>query len=71
MQRIFCLLLSLTHTSFILQRTIRSIQQFLALDEQERRLLLRSLTDEQYIDIMNVLSIYPYVTMNISWKGIE
>lgn len=62
---------SLSHRSFILQRTIRSIQQFLALDDKERRLLLRTLTDEQYHDIINVVSIYPYVTMNVSWKGIE
>lgn len=33
--------------------------------------MLCSLTDEQYSDIMNVLSIYPYVTMNVSWGGIE
>lgn len=70
MRRIFRSLF-FSHRSFILQRTIRSIQQFLALDDKERRLLLRTLTDEQYHDIINVLSIYPYVTMNVSWKGIE
>jgi hypothetical protein len=28
--------------------------------------MLRSITDEQYDDIMNVLSIYPHVTMEVS-----
>ena len=41
------------------------------MDDEQRRSILRSLTDEQYHDIMNVLSIYPNVTMNVTWGGIE
>jgi hypothetical protein len=41
------------------------------MNDEQRRSMLCSLTDEQYSDIMNVLSIYPYVTMNVSWGGIE
>jgi hypothetical protein len=40
-------------------------------NDEERRLMLRSLTDEQYDDIMNVLSIYPDVTMKTSWGGMK
>jgi hypothetical protein len=40
------------------------------MDDEERRSMLRSITDEQYDDIMNVLSIYPYLTMNVSCGGI-
>jgi hypothetical protein len=36
------------------------------MDNEARRSMLRSITDEQYDDIMNVLSIYPYVTMDVS-----
>jgi len=36
------------------------------MDNEERRSILRSITDEQYDDIINVLSIYPHITMNVS-----
>ena len=36
------------------------------MDNEARRSMLRSITDEQYDDIMNVLSIYPHVTMDVS-----
>lgn len=36
------------------------------MDNEGRRSMLRSITDEQYDDIMNVLSIYPHVTMDVS-----
>jgi len=51
---------------FLLKHTIKSIRQFAAMDSEARRSMLRSITDEQYDDIMNVLSIYPYVTMDVS-----
>ncbi len=41
------------------------------MDDEQRRSMLRSLTDEQYYDIMNVLAIYPHVKMNVSCGGIE
>jgi translocation protein SEC63 len=48
------------------KHTIKSIRQFAAIDNEARRSMLRSITDEQYDDIMNVLSIYPHVTMEVS-----
>lgn len=36
------------------------------MDNDARRSMLRSITDEQYDDIMNVLSIYPHVTMDVT-----
>jgi len=51
---------------FLFKHTIKSIRQFAAMDNDARRSMLRSITDEQYDDIMNVLSIYPYVTMDVS-----
>lgn len=36
------------------------------MDNEARRSMLRSITDEQYDDIMNVLAIYPHVTMEVS-----
>ncbi|CAF3624233.1 unnamed protein product [Adineta steineri] len=48
------------------KRTIKSIRQFAGMDDEERRSMLRSITDEQYDDIMSVLSIYPHLTMNVS-----
>ncbi len=41
------------------------------MNDEERRSMLRSLTDEQYDDIMNVLSIYPDITMKTSWGGMK
>jgi len=41
------------------------------MDDEQRRSMLRSLTDEQYYDIMNVLSIYPHIKMDVSYKGIQ
>lgn len=48
------------------KHTIKSIRQFASMDNEARRSMLRSITDEQYDDIMNVLAIYPYVTMDVS-----
>jgi len=35
------------------------------MDNEARRSMLRSITDEQYDDIINVLSIYPHVKMEV------
>ncbi|CAF5218269.1 unnamed protein product, partial [Rotaria magnacalcarata] len=51
-------------------RTIKHIRQFAAIGDEQRRSMLRSITDEQYNDIMNVLAIYPHVTMTVSFGGI-
>jgi hypothetical protein len=39
------------------------------MDDEERRSMLRSITDEQYDDIMNVLAIYPHITISVSCGG--
>ncbi|CAF2060985.1 unnamed protein product [Rotaria magnacalcarata] len=49
------------------KRTIKHIRQFAAIGDEQRRSMLRSITDEQYNDIMNVLAIYPHVTMTVSF----
>jgi len=41
------------------------------MNDEQRRSMLCSLTDEQYSDIMNVLSIYPHIKMDVSYKGIQ
>lgn len=48
------------------KRTIKSIRQFASMPSEERRSMLRSITDEQYDDLINVLSIYPHITMSVS-----
>ncbi len=56
--------------SFVqLQRNIRSIKQFVSLREEERRSLLRSLTDDEYRDVMNVCASMPNVSMEVTSKG--
>jgi len=50
------------------KHTIKSIRQFASMDNDSRRSMLRSITDEQYDDIINVLSIYPHVTMTVSFE---
>jgi len=45
------------------RRSIRRIEQFVALKEEERRLLLRTLNDSEYEDVINVCCSMPYVTM--------
>ncbi|CAF3492449.1 unnamed protein product [Rotaria sordida] len=49
------------------KHTIKSIRQFVAMDDEQRRSILHSITDEQYYDIMNVLAIYPHITMNVTY----
>ena len=41
------------------------------MDDDERRSMLRSITDEQYDDIMRVLAIYPHITMKVSCEGMR
>ena len=53
----------------VLQRNIRSIKQFVSMKEEERRSLLRSFTDDEYRDVMNVCARLPNITMEVSSKG--
>ncbi|XP_041351703.1 translocation protein SEC63 homolog [Gigantopelta aegis] len=47
------------------KRNIRGLRDFVAMEDSDRRAMLRSLSDQEYTDIMNVCSIMPHVEMNI------
>ena len=52
-----------------LQRNINTIEQFAAMKETERRLLVRSLSDEEYLDILAVCSTFPHVDVIAETQG--
>lgn len=56
---------------FVFQRNIQRIRDLLAMEEEERRALLRSLTDEEYMDVINVCATMPNVEMVIRSEGIR
>lgn len=45
------------------------MSQFAALPHLERRSLLRTLSDEQYQDVMNVVAVMPHVDIDVTCKG--
>ncbi|KAL4233084.1 secretory subunit [Mactra antiquata] len=47
------------------RRNIQRIRDLVAMEEEERRLLLRSLSDDEYQDVMNVCATLPNVEMII------
>nr|XP_058967109.1 translocation protein SEC63 homolog [Pocillopora verrucosa] len=47
------------------KRSVRSIKQLASMKDEDRRALLRNLTGEQYEDVMNVCSMFPYVEMEV------
>jgi len=51
------------------QRNINTIEQFAAMKEMERRLLVRSLSDEEYLDILAVCSTFPHVDITAETQG--
>lgn len=52
------------------QRYIKTIQQFAQLKNEERRSILRQLTDEQYNDVLKVLGEMPYIDFQVRSEGI-
>lgn len=52
-----------------LQRHIKSIQQFAQLKHEERRQILRNLSDEQYEDVMKVIGKMPYIDFQVRSEG--
>lgn len=46
------------------QRNIKSVRQLINLPDDKRRALLRSLSDEQYRDILIVSSSMPYLELS-------
>lgn len=53
------------------KRNIKSIKQFVALDNEERRMLLRTLSDEQYQDVLNVCISFPYLEIGVKTKVLD
>lgn len=53
------------------KRPIKSIQQFAQLKSDERRQILRNLTDEQYQDIMKVVGKMPYIDFQVQSEVID
>ncbi|XP_050458464.1 translocation protein SEC63 homolog [Cataglyphis hispanica] len=53
------------------KRQIKSLQQFAQLKGEERRLILRNLSDSQYEDIMKVLGNMPYIDFKVRSEVID
>lgn len=51
------------------KRKIKTLQQLAQLKGDERRQILRNLTDEQYEDVMRVLGNMPYVDFKVQSEG--
>ncbi|XP_015784366.1 translocation protein SEC63 homolog [Tetranychus urticae] len=51
--------------------TIRSIQQLATMKEDERRSLLRSLTDEHYHNIIQVMSRMPFIELDVKTEVVD
>ena len=51
------------------QRNIRHLRDFVSMKDEDRRLMLRSLGDGEYRDIMQVCGYMPFVEMNIRSEG--
>lgn len=47
------------------KRNINDIKQFAQMNEEDRRSVVRHLTDEQYADVMRVCANYPLVSMDV------
>ena len=54
---------------FVKKRNIKSITQFLQFPADERRKLLRSLSEKQYADAINVCNTMPKVEVEAELKG--
>ncbi|KAH0956699.1 hypothetical protein HN011_007422 [Eciton burchellii] len=53
------------------KRQIKSLQQFAQLKGEERRLILRNLSDSQYEDVMKVLGNMPYIDFKVRSEVID
>lgn len=54
---------------FSFQRSIKTVQQLAQLKSEERRNILKNLTDEQYEDVMKVMGKMPYVECKVRCEG--
>jgi len=53
------------------RRNIKSLKQLSQMKEEDRRSLLRSVSDEQYKDIMRVLSLMPNLRMSVTTEVVD
>ncbi|XP_074663025.1 translocation protein SEC63 homolog isoform X2 [Tubulanus polymorphus] len=53
------------------KRNIRSIKQFVSLNEDERRALLRNLPEDDYRDVLNVCCSMPYLSMGVTTEVLD
>ncbi|MCL4123746.1 UNVERIFIED_CONTAM: hypothetical protein GTU68_058152 [Idotea baltica] len=53
------------------KKPIKTVQQFVALPHEERRLILRSLSDEEYADVMKVCISFPQLEMFVNYEVVD
>merc|ERR1719481_148144 len=53
------------------RRNIKSLKQLAMMGDEDRRSLLRSLTDEQYKDLVKVLGGFPHLTMTVTTEVVD
>merc|ERR1712113_882759 len=53
------------------RRNIKTLQQVAELKDEERRSLLRKLTDEEYKDVIRVLASYPILDVTITTEVVD
>jgi len=53
-----------------IQRNIRSLKQLVAMNDEDRRSLLRQLTDSEYRDVLNVCAMMPSVDISAHCEGL-
>ena len=51
------------------QRNIRSLKQLVAMNDEDRRSLLRQLTDSEYRDVLSVCAMMPNVEITAHCEG--
>lgn len=70
-------LLQLPHIEKVLKhfitkkRRITTISAFLKLEEEDRRSLVRDLTDDEYMDVMTVAKVLPRVEVNVNFLVLD
>jgi len=51
------------------QRNIRSLKQLVSMNDDDRRSLLRQLTDSEYRDVLSVCAMMPSVDISVHSEG--
>lgn len=52
-----------------LQRSVRSINDLVKMKDEDRRVMLRNLSDQEYRNVINVLAAMPLVKMEVTTEG--